>query len=91
MVQASGGNAAGLEEQVNALNERSGGFQSTADYSVVQGSAMLTSCGQASLGSLTQWRVVLPLEFKTHVLTMTKLERDKKQASDDSADGMVVD
>lgn len=64
---------------MNSLNER---FQmnSLSDYSTVQGSLMLHA-GGGTLANLTSWRLVLPLEFKMHILTMSKLEHDRKQAS----------
>jgi hypothetical protein len=67
MVEAS------LEDRVNSLNER---YERNADYTVVQGSAMLTDHAPNSLASLTQWRLVLPLECKMHILTKAKLEND---------------
>ena len=64
---------------MNSLNER---FQlnSLSDYSTVQGSLMLNA-GGGTLANLTSWRLVLPLEFKMHILTMSKLENDRKLAS----------
>ena len=31
-----------------------------------------------TLAGLTQWKTVLPLELKMHILTLTMQERDKK-------------
>lgn len=48
-------------------------YEAIVDYKTVKGSGLLDA-GGGQLGSLTQWRLVLPLEFKMHLLTMTKLE-----------------
>ena len=50
---------------------------SLIDYSSVQGSQMLPAGGGA-LANITSWRLVMPLEFKMHILTMTKLEADRR-------------
>ena len=76
MVEAS------LEDRVNSLNERYDG--NMTDYREVRGSEMCTHIAPGSLGALTQWKVVMPLEYKMHVLTMTKLEHDRKQRSNNN-------
>ena len=48
---------------------------------------MCTHIAPGSIGALTQWKVVMPLEYKMHVLTMTKLEHDRKQRSNNNAAG----
>ena len=75
-----------LEDRVNALNER---FESPVDYCEVRGSRMLTDQAPGSLAKLTDWCLVLPLEFKMHLLTMAKLEKDK--SGPHAQDSMIVD
>ena len=82
MVQAS------LEDRVNSLNER---YENNPDYTVVKGSAMLTDHATNSLASLTQWRLVSPLECKMHIITKAKLEHDKIKKRDQRNEGMIVD
>lgn len=35
--------------------------------------------GQSGLAALTNWKQVLPLEFKMHIVTMAKLAHDKSK------------
>lgn len=58
---------------------------------------MLTA-GGGTLANLTSWKLVMPLDFKMHILTMSKLEDERRsksnaasQQQNSAANGMVVD
>ena len=65
-------------DRVNSLNER---HEQMPDYSTVQGSTMMTQVQPGSLGALTNWKIVMPLEFKMHVLTMALIEEERKSGT----------
>ena len=73
---------------MGGLSERT---ESIPDYSIIKGSDMLTPvlsrCGPGSLGALTDWRIVLPLEVKMNILTLAVKEKERAQEDN----GMVVD
>lgn len=93
MVQAQEGGADlnALEQKVNSLCERYEGNMS--DYTIARGSSMATFEPQlGSLAHLTQWKLVLPLEYKMHILAMTMKERDNKNKQNNGgSDQMQVD
>lgn len=75
-----------MEDRVNALNER---YENCADYSEIRGSEMMSNLmGSSGLAGLTNWKQVLPLEYKMHIVTMAKLAHEKSNSNDG---GMIVD